>query len=147
MTAFISDRDVEYYAARGKLNYYSAVWAYSFWGRRHNENPGNLLLIASALKVLRDELYAPNAPTPALDREHPPIEPFLASKLRPGEPIYQWKMYTNRVEFVSPAGDEADFYLSSGVCAQCEIGEITNLQRNRRFYQMLTKIRFFALYL
>ena len=108
VTAFISDRDVEYYADRGKVNYYSAVWAYSFWGRRHDENPGNIQPIASALKVLRDELYAPDAPKPDLDRENPPIEPYLASKLRHGEAIYPWKMYTNRVEFVS-ADDNSEY--------------------------------------
>ena len=108
LTAFISDHEIEYYADRGKLNYYSAVWAYSFWGRRHDENPGNILPIVSALKVLRDELYAPNTPTPDLDREHPPIEPYLASDLRPNEPIYPWKMYTNRVEFLS-ADDNSEY--------------------------------------
>ena len=101
LTAFISDRNIDFLATRGLVNHFSVAWAYSFWGRRHDENPDNILPIASALKVLRDELYAPDAPTPDLDREHPPIEPYLASKLRPGEPIYPWKMYTNRVEFVS----------------------------------------------
>jgi hypothetical protein len=108
LTAFISDHDVEYYVERGEVNHHSVAWAYSFWGRRYDENPGNILPIASALKILRDELYAPNAPTPNLDPNHPPIEPYLTSKLRAGEPIYPWKMYTARVEFVS-ADDNSEY--------------------------------------
>jgi hypothetical protein len=53
---FILERDVDYYysweAIRGNVNRSAVVWAYSFWGRRYNENPSNLEPIVEILLML-----------------------------------------------------------------------------------------------
>jgi hypothetical protein len=114
MKAFISLKDVGYthedeftpFLMRGEVNTWSVVWAYSFWGRRYNENPDNIPHLAAALKTLRDDLYAPKAKSPKADKNLPPIEPYLTSKIRPNEKIYPWKLYTDRVTFLSYGEDE-----------------------------------------
>ena len=100
LRAFINENDEISFVERGKVNKWSVVWAYSFWARRHSENPGNLKPVADALRLLRDEVYASNSRTPNFDSANPPVEPFLTSKLRAGEAVYPWKIYTNRVEYV-----------------------------------------------
>jgi hypothetical protein len=97
MSAFINGNGFEDPAKRGEIM--GVVWAYSFWGRRFHENPDNIPHLAATLKTLRDELYA-DAKPPAADKNRPPIEPYLASVIRPNEDIYPWKLYTDRVKFV-----------------------------------------------
>ncbi|MDR3000659.1 MAG: hypothetical protein LBU89_05285 [Fibromonadaceae bacterium] len=54
--AFIMQQDAAYYKT-GEVNQSAVVWAYSFWGRRYNENPDSVELIVAILRLLRDELY------------------------------------------------------------------------------------------
>jgi len=63
---FVSDERIadflftsnEYIYSAGDVNTPAVVWAYSFWGRRHNENPDSVEPIVAILRLLRDELYA-----------------------------------------------------------------------------------------
>jgi len=63
---FISDKYLDVFKVKqddvfykaGNLNRDAVIWAYSFWGRRHNENPDSLEQIVAILRLLRDELYA-----------------------------------------------------------------------------------------
>jgi hypothetical protein len=57
LNAFILKQNVAYYEA-GEVNQSAVVWAYSFWGRRDNENINSTEPIAAILRMLRDELYA-----------------------------------------------------------------------------------------
>jgi hypothetical protein len=57
LSAFILKQSVAYYEA-GEVNKSAVVWAYSFWGRRYNENSSSIEPIAAILRMLRDELYA-----------------------------------------------------------------------------------------
>jgi hypothetical protein len=100
-----------YFVEKGNVNKWCVVWAYSFWARRHHENPANIPHLVSALKYLRDELYAPNAQPPVMDKDVPPIEPYLTSDMRPNELLYPWKLYTDRVKFVEHGGDEYDYLI------------------------------------
>jgi hypothetical protein len=58
---FILKQDVDtnnyYYwdATEGNVNKSAVVWAYSFWGRRYNENPGSIEPIVDILRMLRDK--------------------------------------------------------------------------------------------
>jgi len=65
LEAFIVKNGAAYYAA-GEVNQSAVVWAYSFWGRRYNENPNSIEPIAAILRLLRDELYI-SPPKPAND--------------------------------------------------------------------------------
>lgn len=56
LEAFIMKKGAAYYEA-GEVNQSAVVWAYSFWGRRYNENPDSIESIAAILRLLRDELY------------------------------------------------------------------------------------------
>jgi hypothetical protein len=56
LNAFITKRKAYYEA--GEVNQSAVVWAYSFWGRRYNENSSSVEPIAAILRMLRDELYA-----------------------------------------------------------------------------------------
>ena len=55
-----------YYEA-GEVNQSAVVWAYSFWGRRYNENPNSIEPIVAILRLLRDELYI--SPTKLVNNE------------------------------------------------------------------------------
>ena len=109
MKAFINQKDGLKYLERGEINQNHFVWAYSFWGRRYNENPNNIPHLVAALKYLRNELYAPNTTPPVADKNIPPVEPYLKSDFKPGEQIYPWKMYTNRVKFSGYGGEEYEY--------------------------------------
>jgi hypothetical protein len=110
MEVFISNRHLEkdtyLKVNRGDVNRWSVVWAYSFWARRHHENPDNIPHIVAALKYLCDELYTPNIKLPMVDKNLPPMEPFLVSDIRPHEALYPWKRYTDRVKFTGHGGNE-----------------------------------------
>jgi hypothetical protein len=119
MKAFISLKDIGYthedeftpILMRGEVNTWSVVWAYSFWGRRYSENSDNIPHLVAALKILRDELYAPKAKPPKANKNLPPIEPYLTSDIRPKEQIYPWKLYTDRVIFLEHDGYEYDYLI------------------------------------
>jgi len=67
---FVNDKQLEAFIVKngegaansyyepGEVNQSAVVWAYSFWGRRYNENPDSIEPIAAILRLLRDELYA-----------------------------------------------------------------------------------------
>jgi uncharacterized protein (TIGR02145 family) len=57
LNAFIVKQKVAHYDD-GEVSLSTVVWAYSFWGRRYNENPSSIEHIAAILRMLRDELYA-----------------------------------------------------------------------------------------
>ncbi|MCL2261051.1 MAG: hypothetical protein FWC15_06835 [Fibromonadales bacterium] len=57
LDVFTVKQDDVFYKA-GNVNRAAIIWAYSFWGRRHNENPDSLEQIVAILRLLRDELYA-----------------------------------------------------------------------------------------
>ena len=115
MTAFISPKDAGFtyrgrfitLAKQGEVNTDAVIWAYSFWGRRYNENPDNVPHIASALKTIR-ELFANNQP-PVADKNLPLIEPYLTSDIRPNEPLHPWKLYSDRVKVLQHY-EGGDFY-------------------------------------
>jgi hypothetical protein len=116
MRAFVTQKDLGFninnefipFLNRGEVNRWNLVWAYSFWGRRYNENPENIQHLVAALKVLKDEIYAPGAPPPEVNKNIPPIEPFLESDLRSNEKIYPWKLYTDRVRVIEREDYEYD---------------------------------------
>jgi hypothetical protein len=56
LESFVMLQDAAYYKT-GEVNQSAVVWAYSFWGRRHNENPDSIEPIVAILRLLRDELY------------------------------------------------------------------------------------------
>jgi len=104
MEAFISPKDVVDFrndfapiAKQGEVNPWSVVWAYSFWGRRYNENPDNIPHLVAALKTVQ-KLYTPKAKPPKVNKKIPLIEPYLTGKIRPNELLYPWKRYTDRVQ-------------------------------------------------
>jgi len=53
---FIKQGDeVEYCCRVGEVNRWAVVWAYSFWGRRYNEDPDSIESIVDILLMLRDK--------------------------------------------------------------------------------------------
>ena len=107
MKAFIASKDIGYthknefipFLKRGEINRWSVIWAYSFWGRRYNENPDNIPHLVATLKAIR-KLYTPDSTLSETNKNNPPIEPYLTSEIRPNEQIYPWKLYTDRVKFL-----------------------------------------------
>ena len=110
MKAFINQKDGLEFLKRGEINMHHFVWAYSFWGRRYDENPNNIPHLVAALKFLRYELYAPDAAPPVTDKNLPPIAASLKSDFKPGEEIYPWKIYTDRVKFTGYGDEEYEYH-------------------------------------
>ena len=109
LAPFIRDKQLTVFTDQADTGYDSrVVWAYSFWGRRYNENSDNIPHLVAALKTIREH-YVPNAEPLETDRNLPPIEPYLTSDLRPNEPLYPWKLYTDRVQVVK-YDDGHDYY-------------------------------------
>ena len=53
---FIKQGDeVEYCCKVGEVNRWAVVWAYSFWGRRYNEDPDSIEPVVDILLMLRDK--------------------------------------------------------------------------------------------
>jgi hypothetical protein len=47
--------EVQYCCKVGELNRWAVVWAYSFWGRRYNEDPDSIDPIVDILRMLNDK--------------------------------------------------------------------------------------------
>ena len=105
LSAFVYENNNNVLIEKGEVNQWAVVWAYSFWGRRFHDNPENIQHLVSSLKLLRDELYA-TGHSPKMDKNIPPIEPYLTSDIRPDEKIFPWKFYIDRVKFVKYEGEE-----------------------------------------
>lgn len=52
---FVEKNAVSYCCEVGEINRWAVVWAYSFWGRRYNEDPDSIEPIVDILLMLRDK--------------------------------------------------------------------------------------------
>jgi hypothetical protein len=106
LSAFIVKRSDLGYWESGEVNRSAVVLAYSFWGRRWHENPGNIETIAATLRMLRDEQFASERGT---EEECPhktgPLQKAEVTFLEPFEDPEGLSTFVFRLE----NGDETHF--------------------------------------